>query len=144
MIRIREYREADLLDVSPRPIHPENCKEQFAKEAVNSKSYTLYESTTEKVLCVTSFVRLRSHVAYINMICDNAFVSQKKEFILVLREGVKHFMKELGLLRVHTTIRADFSTAEKWIKILGFEKEGLMRKFGPEGEDHFLFSKVVS
>jgi RimJ/RimL family protein N-acetyltransferase len=52
-------------------------------------------------------------------------------------------MKELGLTRVHATIRADFHNAEKWIKIVGFEKEGVMRNYGPDGEDHILFAKVV-
>ncbi len=138
MIRIRPFVINDLNRVTPRPIYPKGIKEEFAKSVHGNPSYTLYDSVTD------TFCPVRLGVCHINMICDNDFVIKKKEFILTLRDGIVHFMNQLKLRRVHTTIRADFPTAEKWIKILGFEKEGLMRKFGPEGEDHFLFSKVVS
>lgn len=143
MIRIRPLVMDDVHEIDPRPIYHKTAKDQFMRESYYGKSFTLYESGDGKILSCVTFCFVRPHVAGINMLCDDAFVRQKREFIIVLRDGIKFFMKDLGLSRVQATIRADFKGAEKWIKILGFEKEGLMRKFGPEGEDHFLFAKVV-
>lgn len=144
MIRIREFMDSDAINMELRPIYPKGVKEIFLAESVGAKSYTLYDDKTEKVFACVSFCIHRPHFAGLNMLCDNAFVAKKKEFIFVLREGVKYFMNELGLKRVQTSIRADFPGAEKWIRLIGFEKEALMKKYGPEQEDHFLFSKVVS
>jgi len=143
MIRIRPFAIADALSIDPRPIYPKDVKELYVKQSVFGRSFTLYESNDLKVLACVTLCFLRPGLAGINMLCDNSFVRQKKEFIYVLRESIKYYMEELKLKRVQATIRADFPGAEKWIKIVGFEKEGVMKSYGPEGEDHFLFAKVV-
>lgn len=143
MIRIRQFSVRDPLGMDLRPIYHETSRELFIKESVHGKSFTIYQSIDQKVLCCTTLIKMRKHTAALNMIIDNAIDKYKKEFIYVLREALVYYMKELGLTRVQATIRADFPTAEKWIKICGFEKEGVMRGWGPDGEDHILFAKVV-
>lgn len=44
--------------------------------------------------------------------------------------------------RTQVTIRAGYPFLIKWIELLGFEREGLMRKFGPEGDDYYLYARV--
>lgn len=44
--------------------------------------------------------------------------------------------------RTQVTIRKGFPFLLKWIEMLGFEREGLMRKFGPEGDDYYLYARV--
>lgn len=46
------------------------------------------------------------------------------------------------LRRAQITCRADQPWAERWATFLGFEKEALMRAYGPEAKDYFLFAKV--
>jgi hypothetical protein len=143
MIRIRPFNIKDAQEMALRPIYHETSKEQFIKESVFGKSFSIYESQSGLVLACATLIRMRKHSAVLNMILDTHFVKYTKEFIYVLRESSVYYMKELGLTRVHATIRADFHNAEKWIKIVGFEKEGVMRNYGPDGEDHILFAKVV-
>lgn len=46
--------------------------------------------------------------------------------------------------RQQMTVRADFAKAIRWAGALGFSFEGLLRKYGPEGADYMMFSRVVS
>ncbi|MFA5158609.1 MAG: hypothetical protein WC451_05505 [Patescibacteria group bacterium] len=44
-----------------------------------------------------------------------------------------------GLWRVQATIAAEHC---KWIELMGFQKEGLLRKFSPDKQDRFIYSRV--
>lgn len=79
------------------------------------------------------------------------------EYWLVPSVHVKHFPKavfktavefiedtidKLGLYRVQAVIMANNPAHVRWIEALGFEREGLMKKFGPMKEDKFLYARV--
>ena len=51
------------------------------------------------------------------------------------------FQKD-SLNRLQITVRCDDIRAEKWAKCLGFQTDGVMRRFGPDGSDFFLMSIV--
>ena len=40
------------------------------------------------------------------------------------------------LKSLQAIVRSDFKDAHKLAKFLGFESEGLMRKYGPDGSDY--------
>lgn len=44
--------------------------------------------------------------------------------------------------RIEMTSRADFPQGCHWAKMLGFRWEGLMKKYGPFGEDHILYART--
>ena len=45
------------------------------------------------------------------------------------------------LQRVQATVLKENKKAIKWIEFLGFEREGLMRKY--VGGDHYLYARVT-
>lgn len=49
-----------------------------------------------------------------------------------------------GFHRVQISVASDFPEGMRWAQHLGFRLEGLMRGYGPDGSDHFLFAKVKS
>jgi hypothetical protein len=59
---------------------------------------------------------------------------------------VQTLLKEMEdihqLFRVQATVRSDYRTGIRWLMGLGFELEALMKKYGPEHEDHFLYARV--
>lgn len=57
--------------------------------------------------------------------------------VWITEEVKKALAKVKG--RIEFTVRADFPIGIRWAKTLGFETEALLRKYGPEGEDHFSF-----
>ena len=61
-----------------------------------------------------------------------------KEAKLFLADCVERFR----LHRIQATVREKDETALRWIERLGFEKEGLMRCFGSNKENHFIYARV--
>lgn len=60
----------------------------------------------------------------------------RREFKNTLQsQGHKH--------RVEITVPATFGEAIRLANILGFEVEGLMKKYGPDGSDHLMYAKVI-
>lgn len=57
-------------------------------------------------------------------------------------KGIKRWIRNCPYKRIQTTVQKDFTEAEKFVKILGLEKEGLLRKVLPNGEDAYLYSIV--
>ena len=60
---------------------------------------------------------------------------------------VKKYLIELmsgnNFHRVQAYVRHDWEDAQRWIEVLGMQKEGIVRKYSPDGRDHILFSKVT-
>lgn len=45
------------------------------------------------------------------------------------------------LHRVQITVKTSDKRAEKWALHLGFVKEGVMSKYGPDGSDHYIMAR---
>ena len=65
--------------------------------------------------------------------------------ISVVRYSRKFFTELLRngeYARIHITVRADNDTALKFAKVLGFEVEGIMRNFGPDGVSCYMMARI--
>lgn len=60
----------------------------------------------------------------------------KKEFFI----GFNYYMTLLGYDRIETSVLKGFDQGIKFIEGLGFEKEGLMKKYGPDGKDYWRYA----
>lgn len=59
-----------------------------------------------------------------------------------VRRAIDRAFLRLSLRRMETTVRVDFRPGHRWAKALGFEYEGVMRRYGPDGTDHALYGQV--
>lgn len=57
-----------------------------------------------------------------------------------VKKALIEIQEQYQLQRIQTTVLADFETAHKWVERLGFQCEGIMRKFGPDGSDHYRYA----
>ena len=65
--------------------------------------------------------------------------------IVIARAIKKNFArlaKENNIKRVQTAIRADFKIGLKFASWLGLEEEGLMKKYGFDGSDHYRYARI--
>ena len=69
-----------------------------------------------------------------------------RQYPLFMVRGMRHHLgvcaAEMRLHRVQCVVLAARRSRRRWAGLLGFEEEGLMRKFGPQGEDFYRFAKV--
>lgn len=63
------------------------------------------------------------------------FKKVRKEMRALRKQGHDH--------RVEITVPYGFGAGCRLAHLLGFQVEGLMRRYGPDGSDHYLYSQVV-
>lgn len=61
---------------------------------------------------------------------------------VAISKAIKRFLSLQDLRRIDAYVEADFVNGNRWIKMFGFEFEGLMRSFSPEGRDCNLYALV--
>lgn len=67
--------------------------------------------------------------------------------VLVAKAIKKNFARLArlhGIKRVQTAVRADFKIGLKFAKWLGLEEEGLMKKYGFDGSDHYRYARIFT
>lgn len=74
------------------------------------------------------------------------FSSSYKQHKLYLYRMIKAALRaafhENGLVRIQATIDTQYPENVKWIESLGFEYEGRLRKFGMQGQDYLMYSRL--
>lgn len=86
---------------------------------------------------------LRKHVVEVWIVPSLRVNEHKFFFYKTIRTLVYgYLMSKQSFKRVEFTIKADWPEGLKWGKALGFEREGLLRKWDGE-DDHVLFAKVI-
>jgi len=60
----------------------------------------------------------------------------------VLVRAAEGFLKAAPWRRIEAAVASDFRQGHRLIRMLGFEFEGRMRAFSPDGVDHDLYARV--
>jgi len=60
----------------------------------------------------------------------------------IAKDKLKELMEKHNLWRVEATVRADFPAGQSYLRYMGFEKEGLMKKNEPDQTDSILYAIV--
>lgn len=61
---------------------------------------------------------------------------------LAASRWAKHWFPVLPYRRIEATVLAGFEPGARWAEFIGFKREGRMRRFGEDGADHWLYSRV--
>jgi len=59
-----------------------------------------------------------------------------------LTRAVKRALSLHHYRRVETHVASDFAEGHRWARLLGFEREGRMRAFTPQGDDCDLYARI--
>jgi RimJ/RimL family protein N-acetyltransferase len=70
------------------------------------------------------------------------FYQNVRKVFKSIKEKLPDVQKEHGLRRIQAISRTDFEEGERFLKHLGFEKEGVLKSFGPGGEDVSIFGRI--
>lgn len=57
--------------------------------------------------------------------------------------AVETFLRDAQIRRVQTYVDTAFAAGHRWARLLGFEREGTLRAWGPAGEDYDLYARVT-
>ena len=59
-----------------------------------------------------------------------------------IKKDFARVAKENNITRVQSAIRKDFFEGQRFAEWLGLEKEGLMRKWGFDGSDQYMYARL--
>lgn len=60
----------------------------------------------------------------------------------VARRAMDQARANNHLHRIECQVWAAHPTSHHWVRFLGFAREGLLRKYGPNGEDYVMYARV--
>ena len=61
-----------------------------------------------------------------------------------IHSAVADFLNRTPFRRIEATVDVGFKQGHRWIKMLGFEIEGYMKAYRPDGADMLLYARVRS
>jgi len=57
-------------------------------------------------------------------------------------QQVQGYIDKFNLIRAQTVVRSDFKAGIRMMEFLGFEREGLLRKYLPGDFDGFMYARI--
>jgi hypothetical protein len=101
-------------------------------------AYTLVAD--DVIICCAGVVNQRPKVGECWLIASAHF----NEYKYLICKTIKNFLKMVDTFyhRLQMSVKVDFKEAQQFAEYLGFECEGLMRKFDINGADYFLYGRV--
>jgi len=76
------------------------------------------------------------------LICSNDLGHYVRELCLITPRYLKWIIEDHDLRRVQAVVQSDWTQAVRFLEKLGFDMEGVMRKYGPNGEDYIMYARV--
>ena len=123
--------EGAVKDYPPVEVPDENCYT------------TIYEGA---IVAVGGLVVLRKGLGVCWLILT-ANCKKKGFYGIVALSAIKDKTEELiqmnNIKRAQATVRTDFPQAIKMIEFLGFQREGLLRKYCPDGGDSYIYARLL-
>lgn len=105
--------------------------------AMVKKTVTPISMTTEVIAC-GGVGGLTDHRAECWMLISQHIGS----YFFKFHKSVKRFLDEQEFQRLEMAVDPNFEAAKRWATMLGFQKEGRMRKYFPNAGDADLYSRI--
>ena len=135
-MKIRRYKDGDIQKID---LQDEQKHEMQGVKYPEETSFTV-EDNGEVLGCFTFLQVCEKRGVVCAVISRNAgrvMLKIVKRFRKMLDEG----MERTGTERIEMSVLASFDHGERFAKLLGFECEGVMRKYY-KGRDYKLFARV--
>lgn len=140
------------------PYHPEHLNLIEAKEediarygeingdtyialSENGVAFTAIEDG--RILVIGGILQTSMHTGYCwTLISKHASKGGVKVFRLV-KNQLEAMMRDMKIHRVETSNLRDAVDHHKWCKLLGFEEEGILKKYDDRKRDYIRFAKIM-
>ena len=107
----------------------------------NHKGCSFTGFTTDKIIGCAGILPVWSGVGHAWVVLGSDY---KKHRIWLHKQVKDMFFKiavGMKFRRVQANVQCDFYDAVRWIEALGFEGESVMKEYGPDGKDHYMYTR---
>ncbi len=112
--------------------------ERLGAGSIESKTF-LYDG---RILFIAGYVELWPGVVDCWMLPSIYVKTARMKFCKILKAYVDDIIGDMECHRFQTTAPDD-AAHERWMKFLGLEKEGTLRKFTPNQKTYCMYAKVI-
>jgi hypothetical protein len=144
MINTREFHVEHLASLNKREVYKafHGLDEQYTKlsSSENVVMYTICDDDRPIAVVGANMVWPGFMMAW--GILSDDIVKKPIAFTKEIKRLFDVHFEELSLYRVSMEVKADFCPGVKWMRLLGFDLEGTMKKWGPDKSDYYLFARV--
>jgi RimJ/RimL family protein N-acetyltransferase len=103
-------------------------------------AYTVFHN--DEVMACCGVMHISNGVAEIWTVTGRLVDEHPFAFHKISKEIVKEALEINSLHRLQCVVDANYKKSIKWLKSLGFEEEGLLRKYSAQAEDYYIYSIV--
>lgn len=117
-----------------------NGIENLETAAADGDAFTLmYDG---RVMCVGGVHNIWPGCGQVWLIPSVYALQHPMVFARQVRRILDVMIETHQLHRVQALINTKLAPGERWIEMLGFTKEGVLRKYSPQGNDYFMYGRV--
>lgn len=139
MINIVHFSPKHLVEFAQR-------KEQADEPMPSAEMLTALGAMTvtnkDRPIAIIGLYPISLHVAQVWGFFSDLIRERPLSFHKAIMLLIDHKMDRHDLHRIQCSVKAGFNAGVKWANKLGFQCEGTMKKYGPKGEDYYLFARV--
>lgn len=144
MTKVYPYTEGDLEKILPK------LKPVFQGEHSDVHPYRIptYHHVFslkcgEEVLAILGGWQIIPGVFELWALVSTEIKKASVSFHRAVQRLITHYFESCSLHRMQMAVKVGYPDELRWAESLGFEREGLMRMYGPDKKDYWLFGKVA-
>jgi len=111
--------------------------------ASNNKVIVYTFMLEDKPACIVGAYKIHDGVSQVFSIMSDLIKVNVFDFTRQFKLLVHNYTKVSESHRLQFYVKKDFKEACRFAEFLGFNEEGLMRKFGPDKQDFYLYARVL-
>lgn len=154
MVNVSTHAGVELIDFSVRHVSAMNLRPQSRisfdhipgyRDKLRAVELTKWAHTavvTGDVVCCFGVIELWPGLGEAWMLTSDKI----KRYPISLTRGAQRYFSAaangLQLRRLQITTNVNDELAVRWANRLNFTQEGLLRSYGPDGSDHFMYSRI--
>lgn len=145
MIRIRNFEVEDYKKIEPKDFYladPKIRDRDLSAISCSGPMNTLYDDVSGEIVGIVGFQIFWDGVAETWSIMSKNSDKHRVGLARAVKEGMDFYAKAMNLKRLQATCPGGMACGDRWFEFLGFTKEGLMKSFGPDGSDYYLYARI--
>lgn len=143
MIRVEAFEPEHAMGIREAvegPFDEEQKKEWCAARSLGP-AYTIFDQDGRVLVCLGVQI-LWGRVGECWSVFSPEARKHPKAITEVTIKYLTRIVADFNLERLQAYARTDLKPAWKWLEVLGFEREGCLRKFGRDGSDQYIYGMV--
>ena len=140
MTKFRELQQRKYVNGDQEKIHILPNENVIVLEDIfkNIEAYSYYDGN--KIIGIVGVMKINNNTCELCALideCAKQYVREIYHYALKLLDDIQQYFE-----RIQVVVGSDWPVEVHFIERLGFEKEGLMKKFGPDGSNYNLYGRV--